>query len=574
MRRSSPTTRRTTRACVCRRSRSHSRSNSNSNSNNSSSSKRQRMVKSKVAEKVKKNPQNSPQRPKKAQRRRTAKEKEVDRQQKGDLQNKAKKAAVKEQNCNSTNTNGDDPQQKEQKSEAPSTAGSHQPSKTPSTLPPAKGKLMSPDHPVDVTSGTNLACGHADAPVRRGAPRKTPPSATGPIAKGKLTMWPSRVLGYGSCGTMVFFGQLEQRQVAVKRMLKQFYDVALREIGLLLESDEHPNVVRYFAREEDDDFIYLALSYCEQTLTKFVEHREVPTVAGIIDSVTKQIMTEIMSGIRHIHQLSIIHRDLKPDNILIDSSGHARISDMGLAKKIQGTHYSCSGSNAGSIGWQSPEVLEGASRIGRGVDVFALGCILYYVATKRHPFGSKRMREANIIANNFNLVELERFPLLHDLVGRMIQHDPQMRITVDQAIAHPFFWQPQRVIQFLLAASDRLEIEKPAASIVQEFESGASDVAGWNLRLDPVLVADLGHHRKYNYDSRRDLLRVVRNKASHYYDLDAGVQAALGPLPDGFLTYFTARFPRLVMHTYALIAKHCAGERVFQTYFTTDPAQP
>jgi len=59
-------------------------------------------------------------------------------------------------------------------------------------------------------------------------------------------------LGYGSSGTIVFRGTLGGRQVAVKRMLTAFYEVAKREVSLLLESDEHPHVVRYYAQEEDD----------------------------------------------------------------------------------------------------------------------------------------------------------------------------------------------------------------------------------------------------------------------------------------------------------------------------------
>ncbi len=52
------------------------------------------------------------------------------------------------------------------------------------------------------------------------------------------------VLGYGSGGTVVFAGELDGRPVAVKRMLRQFYEMARKEINALILADEHPNIVR------------------------------------------------------------------------------------------------------------------------------------------------------------------------------------------------------------------------------------------------------------------------------------------------------------------------------------------
>jgi hypothetical protein len=58
----------------------------------------------------------------------------------------------------------------------------------------------------------------------------------------------SKVLGHGSSGTVVYEGMLHGRKVAVKRMLADFYQLAYREISLLLVADEHNNVVSYYAK--------------------------------------------------------------------------------------------------------------------------------------------------------------------------------------------------------------------------------------------------------------------------------------------------------------------------------------
>lgn len=55
------------------------------------------------------------------------------------------------------------------------------------------------------------------------------------------------MLGYGSGGTVVFSGELDGRPIAVKRMLRQFYEMARKEIDALILADEHPNIVRCVA---------------------------------------------------------------------------------------------------------------------------------------------------------------------------------------------------------------------------------------------------------------------------------------------------------------------------------------
>jgi len=72
------------------------------------------------------------------------------------------------------------------------------------------------------------------------------PAATSNTPLLKSITVTDSVLGYGSHGTVVYKGQYDGRSVAVKRLLIDFYDVAFHEVRLLQESDDHPNVVRYF----------------------------------------------------------------------------------------------------------------------------------------------------------------------------------------------------------------------------------------------------------------------------------------------------------------------------------------
>jgi serine/threonine protein kinase len=122
------------------------------------------------------------------------------------------------------------------------------------------------------------------------------------------------VLGFGGHGTVVYRGTLDGRQVAVKRMLKAYHASADREISLLIESDGHPNVVRYFLKEVTGDFVYLALELCDMSLhdliVKLRQYTQAasPLLQPQLMGVTKATLYQIACGVRHLHSLRIVHR--------------------------------------------------------------------------------------------------------------------------------------------------------------------------------------------------------------------------------------------------------------------------
>jgi hypothetical protein len=125
--------------------------------------------------------------------------------------------------------------------------------------------------------------------------------------------------------------------------------------------------------------------------------------------------------------------------------------------------------------------------------------------------------------------------------------------------SHPFFWPPAKQLSFLLEASDRFESEPEHSELRMCLESQAAAVVGenWHLQLNQSLLDHLNKYRKYNFSSVRDCLRVIRNKKNHYRDLPPAVRAEVGVLPDGFLHYFTLRFPALLIYIYSVLACFC-----------------
>ncbi|KAJ8246086.1 hypothetical protein GJAV_G00263500 [Gymnothorax javanicus] len=398
------------------------------------------------------------------------------------------------------------------------------------------------------------------------------------VEVGKISFSPAEVLGHGAEGTFVFRGCFDGRRVAVKRILPECFDFAEREVQLLRESDEHPNVIRYFCTERDRQFTYIAIELCAATLQQFVEDPECPYCD--LDPVT--LLQQTMCGLSHLHSLNIVHRDLKPRNILISMPGprgkvRALISDFGLCKKLPaGRHsFSLRSGIPGTEGWIAPEVLLEPPKDNptSAVDIFSAGCVFYYVVTRgQHPFGDTIRRQANILSGTYHLdnfmEDLHSDVIAKDLIERMISADPQSRPTTACVLKHPFFWSPEKQLQFFQDVSDRIEKEPPEGPIVVRLEMAGRAVVrtNWRMHISVPLQTDLRRFRTYKGNSVRDLLRAMRNKKHHYHELPEEVQGTLGEVPEGFVHYFTSRFPRLLLHTHDAM-RFCAHERLFHPYY-------
>lgn len=289
---------------------------------------------------------------------------------------------------------------------------------------------------------------------------------------------PQNTLGLGSQGTVVFKGKFEGRAVAVKRMLRTFFDVAHREVKLLQDSDDHPNVIRYHCMKELDQFLYIALEQCRASLCDVMIEPRHNDLRRLLDP--QQVLKQICAGVNHLHQMKIVHRDLKPQNILVSEPKrfprdptkiqHPRIliSDFGLCKQLEANQSSFRATTAhaaGTSGWRAPELLmddgsmdmrpfsssalsetsggsstetalfDGVSnrRATRAIDVFSMGCVFFFVLTQGgHPFGAmKYSREMNVITGSNDLSPLEALGdtgyLAKDLIQKMIQRHPKSR---------------------------------------------------------------------------------------------------------------------------------------------------
>uniref|UniRef100_A0A8C9ZXU1 non-specific serine/threonine protein kinase n=1 Tax=Sander lucioperca TaxID=283035 RepID=A0A8C9ZXU1_SANLU len=385
------------------------------------------------------------------------------------------------------------------------------------------------------------------------------------------------IICYGPLFFWGYRGHFDGRHVAVKRILPECFEVAEREVQLLRESDTHPYVIRYFCTERDRLFTYIAIELCAATLQQYVED---PSCFPEVNPIT--LLGQTMCGLSHLHSLNIVHRDLKPRNILLSGPSalgqvRALISDFGLCKKIPDgrSSFSLRSGIPGTDGWIAPEVLRDTpgNKPTAAVDVFSAGCVFYFVISRgQHPFGDSLRRQVNILSGEYSLShfmdDIHDDVIAQDLIEQMISGEPSARPSTACVLKHPFFWSPEKQLLFFQDVSDRIEKEPADSPIVVKLETAGRAVVrtNWRMHISVPLQTDLRRFRTYKGNSVRDLLRAMRNKKHHYHELPPEVQETLGELPEGFVSYFTSRFPRLLMHTHA--ALHiCSPERLFHPYY-------
>jgi hypothetical protein len=196
-------------------------------------------------------------------------------------------------------------------------------------------------------------------------------------------------LGRGGMGVVYKAEQVKlKRLVALKMVLGgaiagtqqlERFRTEAEAVGRL----QHPNIVQVYEVGEHNGLPFFSLEYCAAgSLAQRLDGTPMQAreAAGLVETLARAIQAA--------HQAGIIHRDLKPGNVLLVADGTPKITDFGLAKKLdEAAALTQSGAVMGTPSYMAPEQALGKIRdLGPAADIYALGALLYEMLTGRPPF--------------------------------------------------------------------------------------------------------------------------------------------------------------------------------------------
>ncbi|KNC55656.1 CAMK/CAMKL/LKB protein kinase [Thecamonas trahens ATCC 50062] len=285
------------------------------------------------------------------------------------------------------------------------------------------------------------------------------------------------VLGEGSFGKVrEAYDTVSLRRVAIKevkkRRLKRRFggnaDVGAarvrREIEVMKHLGSHPHAVALYEVLEDEKNakLYMVLEYVPGgTLRELLAHRRAASKSssrrrrkrrsrrrparaldgGLTLFEIQAYLRQLVRGLEYIHRSGVIHRDIKPSNIMVALDGTIKISDFGVAQMLDVySENDYISSSLGSPAFQPPEVARGVESFsGFKSDVWALGVTLYNMVTGEYPFTGRSHYHLleNIAAGEYRM-PTGMDPLLRDVLGGMLEPEPERRYSIFALKHHPF----------------------------------------------------------------------------------------------------------------------------------------
>ena len=254
-----------------------------------------------------------------------------------------------------------------------------------------------------------------------------------------------RKLGAGGMGE-VYLAQDTKlgREVAIKILPPQLSSNTdrlerFRREASIVATLNHPNIVTIYSVEEADGLHFFTMEHVDGKILSAL----VPADGLAMDDF-RSLAIPLVDAIKAAHARGVTHRDLKPGNIMVNRDGHLKVLDFGLAK-VQIAETPATGSDSlmetdfltghgqilGTTPYMSPEQLKGLPADHRS-DIFALGTVLYSMATGKHPFTADSSAEviSSILSHapaRVSTLKSELPDELGNIINRCLEKDPALR---------------------------------------------------------------------------------------------------------------------------------------------------
>nr|UFP37824.1 CIPK9 [Lonicera japonica] len=251
-----------------------------------------------------------------------------------------------------------------------------------------------------------------------------------------------KLLGYGAFAKVYHARNIRTGQsVAIKAVSKQkvlkggLTAHVKREISIMRRL-HHPHIVRLLEVMATKTKVYFILEFAKggELFAKIARGR-------FSEDLSRKYFRQLISAVGYCHSRGIFHRDLKPENLLLDDNWDLKVTDFGLSAVTEQVrpdgllHTLC-----GTPAYVAPEVLAKKGYDGAKVDIWSCGIILYVLTAGYLPFNDTNLMVMyrKIYKGEFRCPKWMS-PDLKNILSRLLDTNPDSRITVDQIINDPWF---------------------------------------------------------------------------------------------------------------------------------------
>jgi mitogen-activated protein kinase 1/3 len=284
---------------------------------------------------------------------------------------------------------------------------------------------------------------------------------------------PIRPIGRGAYGIVCAAVSSDTgEEVAIKKIGNAFDNHidakrTLREIKLLRHMD-HENILAIKdlirpPRRDDFKDVYIVTELMDTDLHQIIRSNQ-----SLTDDHCQYFLYQLLRGLKYVHSANVLHRDLKPSNLFLNANCDLKIADFGLARTTSETDLMTE--YVVTRWYRAPELLLNCSQYTAAIDVWSVGCILGEIITRQPLFpGRDYIQQLKLITELIGspddsslgflrsdnarryMKQLPQYPRQDfrlrfrnmsdgavDLLERMLVFDPSRRITVDEALHHPY----------------------------------------------------------------------------------------------------------------------------------------
>ncbi|KAL7531110.1 hypothetical protein ACHAXR_003852 [Thalassiosira sp. AJA248-18] len=262
-----------------------------------------------------------------------------------------------------------------------------------------------------------------------------------------------RVLGTGHHGSVrECIDRTTGIRYAVKSICKTDPQVKpsgiAREIALLREMKPCSIVIQLVDVFEDAQYVHLVTDLCEggELFDKICERASNSDNGAVCfaEDETAKIMHQILTAVSCMHKRGIVHRDIKPENILFETAeddSPVKIIDFGLSRKHYAKLDAPMRTVVGTPYYIAPEVLR--RRYDKTCDLWSTGVIAYILLCGYPPFNGANNNQTHksVLKGRYSFPEEDWKDVSQeakDFIVRMLQMDPKKRMSVEQALNHPW----------------------------------------------------------------------------------------------------------------------------------------